>query len=101
MNGPSVASIVNPKTDLFDVREQNELADLLNDWLEDAVAQRGKSPLAALYFLISFTWGWARRCAWSTETLTHYAGTAWATNRRVANEQPRTRVGNGWIPTPK
>ena len=101
MNGPSVASIVNPKTDLFNASEQTELANLLNDWLEDATRQRGKSPLAALYFLVSFTWGWARRCAWSTETLTNYAGRAWETNRRAANEQPRERVGDGWAHTRK
>lgn len=98
MNGPSHASIVNPQRDLFSNAEQTELSDLLCDWLEDATKQRGKSPLAALYFLVSFTWGWARRCAWSTETLTNYAGTAWQTNKRVANERPRKRVGDGWIP---
>jgi hypothetical protein len=83
---------------LFSDAEQRELAELLNDWCEDAVRQRGKSPLAALYFLVSFTWGWARRCAWSTEALTNYAATAWQTNKRVSNEQPRQRVGNGWVP---
>lgn len=97
MKGPSSASIVNPQTDLFTDAEQTELANLLNDWLEGAVGQRGKSPLAALYFLVSFVWGWARRCAWSTETLTNYAATAWQTNKRVSNERPRRRVGkDGW-----
>lgn len=101
MNGPSNASIVNPQTDVFNEREQAELADLLNDWLEGAIGARGKSPLAALYFLVSFTWGWARRCAWSTTTLMNYAGRSWEANRRVSNEQPRKRVGSGWVPDPK
>jgi hypothetical protein len=81
------AHIVTPPSDLMTPIEQDLLLHQVNDDLEAFMKASGKSPIAVLYFLVSFTWGWARRCRWSTNQLAEYSIKAWETNRRAHNEK--------------
>jgi len=75
--------------DVLNGLEQSELSAIMIRELERYLVGKGKSNTAGLYFLVSFTWGWARRVAWPTEKLRNYAGHAWEVCKRVSNEGPR------------
>jgi hypothetical protein len=83
------AKLVLSPHDVLNELEQAELRAILIRELERYLASKGKSNTAGLYFLVAFTWGWARRVAWSTEQLRNYAGHAWEVCKRVSNEGPR------------
>lgn len=56
--------------------QQRKLTDRVASLLE----RSGASHLDVLYFLVSFTWGWARRIGWPTRSLASYALKAWEIN---------------------
>lgn len=73
--------------DVLSIDQQTKLADAMIEGLASNLRAMGKSDLAGLYFLVSFTWGWARRCKWGTDALLAYAHEAWAQTRRAHNER--------------
>jgi len=54
------------------MRLQNRICTLLE--------RSGATPVDILAFLVSFTWGWARRIGWKSPQLIRYCMTAFETN---------------------
>lgn len=82
----SGASHVTSPHDVLSGEQQDQLRAIITRELERFLAMRGKSNTAGFYFLVSFTWGWGRRVAWTTEQMKSYADRAWDKCRDVTNE---------------
>jgi hypothetical protein len=80
--------VIRPVDVMTNVEQERLTTDLLAA-LEKGLRAAGKSDLAGLYFLLSFVWGWARRCRWPTSRLITYACTAWERTKQAHNEQTR------------
>jgi hypothetical protein len=91
----SAQQVISPR-DVLDEREQAELRAILMRELNGYLLGKQKSNLAGLYFLVAFTWGWARRVAWSTEELTNFATMAWQKIKRVSPGGERLPAREPW-----
>lgn len=73
--------------------EQSQLSMQIVGIVETFLRARGKSDRAALGFLLSFVWGWARRCRYSTQELVNRADMAWGACERVNDIRQRGNRG--------
>lgn len=56
---------------------QQQLSDKILGELQTFQARHQLEPRQALYWLVSFTWGYAKRLGWDTRELASYALQAW------------------------
>lgn len=61
------------KSDLMSGAQQVRLTNRLGAVLEEFRTSERLSPFAILYFLIAYTWGYARACQWNTNSLKDFS----------------------------
>lgn len=77
---------------LLNNEQQTRLSNELSDWLEQTCHEEGCSPLAMLFFLLSYVWGWAWRCGWKTPELASYSLRAWEACDRAKRGETNIRA---------
>lgn len=63
--------------ELMGADEQETLTQSLNLLFKRFRDKHNISPIGILYFLVSYTWGWARGCGWNSRYLNDYSQRAY------------------------
>lgn len=74
-------------------RQQLTLGTKLNRDLREFMTREHLSPLAMMYFLVSFLWGWAKACQWKSPALLRYASEAFSACERAEAQETIFKVG--------